>query len=224
MNPNRLESRCRGCSPFVLELRMLPEHSFPDNLPLIKRVSASNFHNEQNRFEARRTQCRHQLIFGSSIQTIHQPPNTIQTPSSEIRRRIEQHHRIGILVRHDHARRSLEYILQTRQLVAHGPHVGAELPVRPRLVDGVPLLLVGEVRVAKVVALARRDEVEAQGPVGAEGAGVGVPVEAAGGSGVAGGLELGHAWIGGLDALVAKWGRFWVGCHAEGRETHCSRT
>lgn len=42
--------------------------------------------------------------------------------------------------------------------------------------------------------LARRDEIEIQRAVRAESARVGVPVEAAGRFGVAGGLELGHAW------------------------------
>lgn len=57
------------------------------------------------------------------------------------------------------------------------------------------------------MALARRDEIEAQGTVGAEGAGVGVPVEAAWAFRVAGGLELGHAWV---EICVSEGRRWWL--------------
>ena len=130
--------------------------------------------------------------------TISQPPpsKNHQQPRSKIRRRVKQHNRIRVLVRHNHARRPFENVLQPHQLVAHSPHIRAELPVRPRLVDRVPLLLVGKVGVAEIVALARGDEIETKGAVRAEGAGVGVPVEAAGIFGVAGFLEFVHAWVG----------------------------
>lgn len=115
-------------------------------------------------------------------------------PPLQIRRRIKQHHRNRILVRHKRARHPLRNILPARKLVAHIEHIRAEAPVGPRLVDRVPLVLLGEIRVAEIVALAWRDEVETQRAVGAERTFVGVPVEAAGGFGVARGLEFGHAW------------------------------
>jgi hypothetical protein len=116
------------------------------------------------------------------------------TPPTQVRRRIEYHHSISILIRNNHARRPLQHILPPRQLVINSPHIRAGPPVGPRLVHRIPLVLLGEIRVAKIVSLARRDEIEAQRTVWAESAFVGVPVEAAGGFGVAGGLKFGHAW------------------------------
>jgi hypothetical protein len=112
----------------------------------------------------------------------------------QIRRRIRHDDRISIIIRKHRAQSPLRQILQSLISRANVKHIRTKSPIGPRLVDGVPLVFLPEIRIAEIVSLARRDEIETQRAVRAERACVGVPVEAAGRFGVASGLEFGHAW------------------------------
>ena len=111
----------------------------------------------------------------------------------QINRRIEGHHTPIIHPGEKRARRPLRHIPPTIVLGALVQHIRLEAPVGPELHDGVPLVLVLEVVVAEVMAVARWDEVVAPRLVPDASTLVRFPDEAAGGFGIACLLELGDA-------------------------------
>jgi hypothetical protein len=119
--------------------------------------------------------------------------DTIAQPL-QIRRRIRHNDSNRIIVRDNRAQSPLRQTFKPLISGTHIQQIRAESPIGPRLVDRVPLAIRFEIRIAKVVSLAWRDEIEIERAVGVEGACVGRPVEAAGRLGVACVLEFRHGW------------------------------
>lgn len=117
-----------------------------------------------------------------------------KTNPLQIRRRIKQKHSLSILVRQNSTKRLFCQLSETLILDTLVKHIRAEIPIRPSLVDGIPLVFLREIRAAEIVAVAGWYEIEVRRAVWAESTFVRGPVEAGGGFGGAGGFEFCDTW------------------------------
>jgi hypothetical protein len=80
--------------------------------------------------------------------------------SSQARRRVRHNNGSRILIRKNLTQSLLRHIFQPLMRGTHIKHIRTKPPIGLLLVDRVPLALRSEVRIAKIVSLARRDEIE----------------------------------------------------------------
>jgi hypothetical protein len=85
--------------------------------------------------------------------------DTIAQPL-QIRRRIRHNDSNRIIVRDNRAQSPLRQTFKPLISGTHIQQIRAESPIGPRLVDRVPLAIRLQIRIAKVVSLAWRDEIE----------------------------------------------------------------